>query len=208
MHNECLDSINNYIIDLSIVRVPLRLSDIFNNRNDNILEIGFGDGEFLTNFAMKNQQHNFLGLEVKRYRFLKAAKMAMGLNLKNIKFIHIDAVVALKQIFESCSFTNIYINFPDPWPKLKHRKHRIFNTDLLRNLNKILKSNGNIYVSSDHEVYILNIMDVFKNIKKFRINALLKKSPDSAGISKYKTRFEQEFIDQGRDIYYLNYVKV
>jgi len=207
MHTEAHRNLNNYILDLSVTRIPLNLSEIFNNQNDNTLEIGFGDGEFLTNMALKKRSNNFVGLEIKRYRFLKAVRIILGLNLRNIKFIHIDAVVALSQIFKNNSFTNIYINFPDPWPKLKHHKHRIFNTDLLLNLNYILEPKGNIYISSDHEEYILNIINVFKNINKFRLNALLKWTPDTAGISKFKTRFEHEFITRGKDIYYLNYMK-
>lgn len=207
MQTEVKNKTSDYSIDISKVNIPLNLGEIFPNENALTLEIGFGEGEFLTEMAYRNPSHNFLGLEIKRYRFLKAVRNARKFKLVNIKFIHIDACLALKQIFSHHSFENIYINFPDPWPKSRHHKHRIFNGELLHYIYNILASKGNIYISSDHEDYILKIMETIKKTGEFRLNSVLRRTHDSVFSKGVITRFEKEFIDQGKNIYYLNYTK-
>lgn len=200
--------LSNYFIDISTINLPLKLYDLFNNPNNNVLEIGFGEGEYLIDLATRKKQTNFIGLEIKRKRFLKAVRKARELKLDNIKFLHFDAAVAMNQLFGERSFINILINFPDPWPKLKHHKHRIFNQEFLLRIHKVLHSFGHIYISSDHKEYIINIMDEFNRTGKFKIVSLLKKTPDTAIFSNNKSRFEKEFIYMGKDIYYLNYMKI
>ena len=207
MQTEVNKITTDYLIDISKVNVPLNLGEIFSNDKKVSLEIGFGEGEFLTDMAHKHPSQNFLGLEIKRYRFLKAIRNAMNFNLDNIKFIHIDAGLALRQIFRYRSFDNIYINFPDPWPKSRHNKHRIFNQELLHYIYNVLSPNGNIYIASDHEDYIVNIMETIKNTAGLRLSSVLKRTPDSALTKGMLTRFEKEFIDEGKNIYYLNYIK-
>ena len=117
-----------------------------------------------------------------------------------------DASLAVKQLFEYSSFTNIHITFPDPWPNSPHHTPRLFHVDLLFNLNKILIAKGQLYIASDHDEYITSIKQIFNQIKEFKLSALLKKAVGSTNFSRSRTRFEQEFIDQGKDIFYLNYI--
>lgn len=101
-------------LDISIYNLPINAHDIFGNNNKTALEIGFGKGEFIIELAKTNKDWNFLGIEIKYYRFKNAVHFANKENLGNLKLIHIDAEIAFNQVFENDIFDIVYINFPDP----------------------------------------------------------------------------------------------
>jgi tRNA (guanine-N7-)-methyltransferase len=198
---------SDYYIDLSINHPPLNLETIFKNSNEVSLEIGFGEGDFLTELAKYNPNMNFVGLEIKKNRFTKALRQAYKLKLKNIKFIHMDASINLLQIFKENSFNKIYINFPDPWPKERHKKHRIINREFLNQIYGITKRNCYIEIASDHKEYIDLITGEFSNTGSYILKSKLVYFSSRSTLLKTTTKFEREFIDQRREIYYLSYIK-
>ncbi len=150
---------------------------------------------------------NFVGLEIKKNRFKKALSHASRLGLMNIKFIHFDASVDLKQIFKGKCFYKIYINFPDPWPKLRHQKHRIITEELLDQLYKITTDHCYIEIASDHRDYISIIMDEFRKSGLYSLNSYLKYFGSNTAPQKTTTKFESQFLKERREIYYLSYIK-
>ena len=57
------------------------------------------------------------------------------------------------QDFHNVKFSQIWILHPDPWPKAKHEKRRLLNTDFLNLLSKYLEQNGQIIIGTDHWEY-------------------------------------------------------
>jgi len=198
---------SDHYIDLSIHHPPLDLETIFNNSNELSLEIGFGEGDFLIELAKYSSNINFVGLEIKKSRFIKAIRQAHKLKLENIKFIHMDASINLMQIFKKNSLNKVYINFPDPWPKERHKKHRIINKEFLYQVFEITKENCYIEIASDHKKYIDLIIDEFKNTGSYILKSKLAYSPGHTTPLKTITKFERQFINQRREIYYLSYIK-
>jgi len=86
-------------VDISLFSLPIGKKDIFCDEKPLILEIGFGEGEFLINAAQCDASRNYLGIEIKRGRFRKAVRAAEELSLENLKFLHVEAEIALRQIF-------------------------------------------------------------------------------------------------------------
>lgn len=192
----------NPILDISEHYVPLDLSKLFGNNRDFALEVGFGDGDFLIETAMKNPEKNFLGIEVKIKRFNKAVKKALAQKVENIKFLHMDANIAVEELFHPDSFSVVYINFPDPWPKDRHEKHRIVNREFLEKLSGIMKNDAQLDIASDHKDYVFNALETFKEIKFFTSEyaepGFVQNIP-----GRPQTRYEREFRKEGREIYYL-----
>jgi len=198
---------SDYYIDLSINHPPLNLETIFKNSNEISLEIGFGEGDFLIELAKYHSNLNFVGLEIKKNRFKKAIRQAYKLKLQNIKFMHMDASIDLLQIFNKYSFNKTYINFPDPWPKERHKKHRIINKEFLNQLIEVSKNNSYIEIASDHKEYIDSITGLFNETDAYILKSKLVLFSGSSSILKTTTKFEKEFINQRREIYYLSYIK-
>ena len=78
----------NPALDISLLILPLDLKSVFGNGNDCLLEIGFGDGDFLIENALGSPEKNYIGIEIKKRRFNKAVKRARRQRLTNVKFIH------------------------------------------------------------------------------------------------------------------------
>jgi len=197
-------TLSKSLLDISDYYIPIDLSEVFRNKKDIVLEIGFGDGDFLIEMAQRHPEKNFLGIEIKTKRFKLAVKKAEEEKNGNIKFLHMNADIAVEEIFPEDVFSRVYINFPDPWPKDRHRKHRIINFELLQKLSKTMKRNGILEIASDHKDYITHSLDVFNGITFFK-----SEYPPPGFIHNIPNRpyttYEKEFRKEGREIFYLSF---
>lgn len=189
-------------LDISEYYIPLNLEEVFGNGNEIVLEIGFGDGDFLIEMAHRHPEKNFLGMEIKTKRFKIAIKAAKYEKNENLKFLHMNADIAAEELFRENVFSLVYINFPDPWPKDRHRKHRIVNPEFLEALSKIMKKDGKLEIASDDKDYISHCFDVFKNISFFKSQypapGYLHNLPNRP-----HTKYERVFRKEGKEIFYL-----
>lgn len=196
------------ILDITEYYLPLDdLSEVFRNEKRTALEIGFGEGDFLIEMAKKETEWNFVGIEIKRKRFKKAVKRVERENLQNVKFLLMDAKIAVEEIFSPNTFSKVYINFPDPWPKDRQKKHRIINPKFLVRLSDIMKPLAALEIASDHEDYISHILEVFENMEIFKSEF---RSPAYVNRLPYRpiTKYEMEFREEGREIYYLRFMNL
>lgn len=192
----------DFILDVSEYKLPINNFEIFENNNQLAFEIGFGEGEFLAELAKKNINWNYIGIEIKYSRFRKAARKIKKENLNNVRLLHIDAKIAVEQIFSQEIFDKVYINFPDPWPKDRHKKHRIINNEFLNDLLTIMKKNSILEFSSDHNDYIEHTLAHFEFNKNF-INLYKPQGFVNSIKNRPITRFEKEFMQEGKTIYFL-----
>ncbi len=193
------------MLDISDTYIPLDLTQVFGNDNDFVLEIGFGDGDFLIEMAALHPDKNYLGIEIKTKRFKIAVKKSKNYTRDNLKFLHMNANIAVEEIFLKDTFSLVYINFPDPWPKDRHHKHRIINTEFLGKLSNIMNKGAVLEIASDHKDYIEHAFDVFAETPFF-----LAGYPDPGYLhnvpNRPYTKYEREFREEGREIYYLMYM--
>lgn len=193
-------------LDISEQYLPIVASELFGDNKEVALEIGFGDGDFLIDMSKIKQNWNFIGIEIKRKRYLKALRKLKTCDVDNIKLLNIDASLAIDEVFELESFSTVYINFPDPWPKDRHRKHRIINNQFLTRLSKIMKDRALLEIASDHKEYIDQILCVSKENPNFKNLVAPDHYRHSVGDRPY-TKYECEYIKEGRVIYYLSLLK-
>ena len=123
------------------------------------LEIGCGNGLFLSTIASLYPQESFVGLEVKHKCLTAAQKKCQRLvtegkiSDENVVLLNADVFTALDKFFEPHSLERIYINFPDPWFKKRHLKKRIVNPEMAIKYAELLKPNGILYFVTDNEDY-------------------------------------------------------
>jgi len=196
-------SITEIPLDISTYLLPVSGTELFNNSNYTALEIGFGEGEFIVELSKKYSEWNFVGIEVKYYRYLKALNLARKEDVQNLKLIHIEAAIALEQVFCVESFERVYINFPDPWPKEKHAKHRLINDNFLKDLHRIMRKGAVIEFVTDSGEYADNTSYCFDDFHGFKINDEVPEINSDRPV----TRFQKEFNKQSKKIYFLSYIK-
>ena len=197
----------NPSLDVSVFKLPLSTEQIFGNSNSSAIEIGFGEGEFLVEIAKDNPGWNYLGIEIKYFRYKKAIALARKENVRNIKFLHFDADLAVEQVLAENSFDMVYINFPDPWPKDRHQKHRIINDRFLENLHRLMKDGSSLEFTSDHLDYVTHTIEHFGRHPKFS-NIYGDKGYATEVSGRPRTKFEKEFLEENREIYYLSFKRL
>lgn len=199
--------LNDPAVDISLFHLPIGKKDIFRNEKPLALEIGFGEGEFLINAARRDESRNYLGLEIKRGRFRKAARAAGVLSLENLKLLHIEAEIALRQVFRERMFDLVLVNFPDPWPKKKHSKHRMFNREFISCLAKVLTGSGRTVIKTDQLSYIRQIVSEFERSGLFR-PAYPPPGFIEARTGEAETKFEKHFRETSQKIFSADFLNL
>ena len=159
-----------------------------------ILEIGFGNGENLINLAKENSQNLYIGSEVYMAGIGQVLGAINANELTNIRLITGDIRLLIDKINESV-FDEVLIICPDPWPKLKHHKRRMINSEFLDSIYKVLNPDGHLFMSTDWENYAESINESINQNSDFKI---LNSSPyENIAL----TKFQQRAIEEGRKIY-------
>jgi tRNA (guanine-N7-)-methyltransferase len=144
---------------------------LFGSHQPLILEIGFGNGGALLTLAERHPDRNYLGVEVHRpgigHLLLEIRRRA----LTNVRVLRADAVELLESGLSSASLEGVYLFFPDPWPKKKHHKRRIFNARFMRLLARALRRGGALQVATDWEPYAQEMLRLLTTDPRFENSA-------------------------------------
>lgn len=96
-----------------------------------ICEMGCGHGHFLTAYAAAFPDQTCVGVDLVSERIERARRKRDRAGLANLHFIRADARLFLETIPTGAVISALFILFPDPWPKLRHHKHRIIQPAFL-----------------------------------------------------------------------------
>ena len=94
-------------------------------------ELGCGHGHFLTAYAQKHPEKLCVGIDIVGERVERATRKRDRARLENLFFLRAEARLFLDVLPWVVSFSELFILFPDPWPKLRHHKHRILQPEFL-----------------------------------------------------------------------------
>ncbi len=137
------------------LHLPLK----FDDNKKRIVEIGFGNGEIMTRMAKSRSDDVFIGIENSEISCVKAAKMVLDFDLKNVMIFQGDAKFLIQEVFEPSSIDLILSFYPIPWPKNSHEKRRLFSEEFLRNALRTLKKDGKFLIVTDDENHVEWITD-------------------------------------------------
>jgi tRNA (guanine-N7-)-methyltransferase len=148
----------------------LDLPALFGEGRPVYLEIGFGNGETLSELAARHPERAFLGIEVHRpgvgHLLLELEKRG----LTNVRVLRHDAVEVLEHGLPPGSLSGVYLFFPDPWPKTRHHKRRLLNPGTARLIARALSPGGLLHVATDWEDYAEQMLAVLSDCPEL-INA-------------------------------------
>src|SRR5262245_42158862 len=115
------------VYELPSIVERLDLAKLFPNRQALEVELGCGDASFLAEYARRHPEKNFIGVERLLGRIRKLDKKGRRLGLSNLRGVRIENSYFLEWLLPRHSAEAVHVYFPDPWPKLKHRRHRLIN---------------------------------------------------------------------------------
>jgi len=188
-------------VELDALGDPLDWEGLFDTDHPVEVEIGTGKGRFLVLAGLAHPELNYLGLDYSR-KFLALARRRVGRRgLTNVRLVHTEARRLLPLITDG-SVRTYHVYFPDPWPKKRHHKRRLFQPSFLAQAHRTLTPGGRILLVTDHADYFRAIRETLEASPLFREEgsqfppeALL----DEDGL----TNFEMKYRLEGRPIHRL-----
>jgi tRNA (guanine-N7-)-methyltransferase len=181
-------------------------TNLFSNEQPISIEFCSGNGLWIAEKAKRHQDQNWVGVERKFERVRKIWSKIKNLELPNLLAICGEGYFITKHFFLSESISNVYINFPDPWPKTRHAKHRIVQTPFLFEILRILKPGGVITLVTDDELYSKQMIDLNLQVTGFK--SLYAAPYYTLELPNYgNSYFEDLWREKGKKIFYHQFQK-
>ena len=131
-----------------------QMAEIFARTTTFVMEVGCGHGHFLTAYAQAHPEQLCIGIDLVGERVERALRKRDRAKLENLFFIRAEARLFLETLPTSATFSQLFILFPDPWPKLRHQKHRIIQPEFLSAAAQRTIENGRLYFRTDSSMYL------------------------------------------------------
>jgi tRNA (guanine-N7-)-methyltransferase len=147
-------------------------------------EVGSGHGHFLTAYAAAHPEKTCIGIDLVGERIERAVRKRDRARLSNLHFLRAEARLFLQTLPPGVLISEVFVLFPDPWPKLRHHKHRVLQPEFLAALAAHAALDCRLYFRTDHRPYFEATAAVF------RVSALWK-LVDSPWPFEFETVFQQ-----------------
>ena len=169
------------------------------------LDIGFGAGETTAYLSRAKPNMSIIGAEVYLSGIGSLLSKIQNENLQNIKILNSDVVTFLENN-DAYFFDLVLMFYPDPWPKRKHHKRRLFKDDFLQLLNKKVKKEGIFYFKTDWQHYFDEVMKIELDSKTWQV--IKKKELEDYLIKLPQTSFELKAMESKREVFELILEKI
>ena len=152
---------DSLLIQLTTILEPLKLAELFPLPQPLEVELGCGDASFLAEYARRNPQKNFIGVERLLGRIQKLDKKGRRLGLANTRGVRIESAYLLEYLLPPHCAAALHIYFPDPWPKKKHRRHRLIGESFPALARRALAPGGTVFLRTDDTDYFQQMNEIF-----------------------------------------------
>ncbi len=172
-----------------------------------VMEIGFGNGDFLVHLAEIHPDWTLVGVEI----YLPGVAKAVGRLedagvIERCRITQLPAQFVLDHQVDEAQLDGVYINHPDPWPKARHFKRRLIQKGFALLLASRVKKGGFIRLASDKPdlaEWMRDILDATPGLRNVAgIGGFVSRDEDRP-----ETKFEQRGHKEGRSSQFLHYVK-
>jgi len=167
------------------------------------LEIGCGTGEFAIQLA-ELTKNPVIAIEKTRKRFLKFKKRYDKLkSLTNLWPVHTNAVWWLVHYGRKNSFEQIFLLYPNPYPKIKQAHLRWINRSFMPFLLNLLREEGKLHLRTNKNYYYQEFKE---KIKEFPFMHL-EEDRMIQDTSQAQSLFEKKYLERGENCHVLKYRK-
>ncbi len=185
------DNQHSLLVQLRSIIEPLNLAELFPRARPLEVELGCGDASFLVEYARRHPEKNFIGVERLLGRIRKLDKKGRRAGLTNLRGVRIESSYFLAYLLPPHSASALHVYFPDPWPKWKHRRHRLINEQFPALARAALAPGGMVFLRTDDADYFRQMTEVFGAAKEFE------PVETPAELAALLTDFERDFLSKG-----------
>lgn len=182
-------------LDLPGLPVPLPLAKLLPGEGEWELEIGFGKGRYLLRIAAEAPQKRFLGVEMAAAYHRLASNRMRRKGLLNLALIRGEALFVLAALLPSAFASAVHVYFPDPWPKARHQKRRLFDPESVDLVLGLLRPGGRLFFATDFLDYGRSVEGLLESHPATRVQQVEGPWPDGA-----RTNYEAKYLQEGRPI--------
>lgn len=164
------------------------------------VEIGFGDGRYTVRRAQAAPAERFVGLEISSGSLQRALRRVRGGGVSNVRLAKTGARFALRHLFPARSLLSIVVNFPDPWPKERHVRHRLLQRGFFDLAASRLVVGGSVRLATDHPDYLAFALDEAGASGWFEA----RRGPPPAAV--LETKYALKWRAEGKPLHYVEFV--
>lgn len=177
---------------------------VFQNNNPVTVELACGKGDYTVALAAEHPERNFIGVDIKGPRLHTGAKYALEHHLKNVAFARFK-IENILRFFGEGELQEIWITFPDPFPKDRHEKHRLTHASFLVKYQLLLAKGGVLNFKTDDLDLFRYSVDSISNFggKLLYCREDIYAQPLDFPELAIKTFYEKQHLAKGRTINFL-----
>jgi len=180
---------------LDQLSAPLRLADLAPGSREWEAEIGFGKGRYLLRRCVEHPERSFVGIEqVAEYHRLFVSRVRRR-GLRNWVALRGEALYLLSSVLPRAFAAAVHVYFPDPWPKARHHKRRLFDPETVDLVIGLLAPAGRLYFATDFLDYgelVLELLAGYPGLAVARREGPWDEGP--------RTNYEAKYMAMGRPI--------
>lgn len=198
-----------HLIDYTGAQLDLKgkwNEQVFKNAQPLVLELACGKGDYTIALAQRYPQKNFIGVDSKGARIFTGAKSAIEQKLSNVAFLRLR-IENILNFFSEGEVSEIWITFPDPFPRKGDAKRRLTAPGFLERYRKICKPGAVVHFKTDDLPLFHftrdSIAEAGLEMLYYRENIYA--TPLDFEELAIKTHYERSHLANGRTINYLQF---
>lgn len=172
-----------------------------------VVELACGRGEFTVGLARQYPNANFIGVDIKGSRIWKGSTIAIQEGLENVAFLRTQ-IQELEKYFDSREISELWITFPDPFPRDGDEKRRLTSGKFLDMYKPLLVKGGIVHFKTDNTGlfdYTLELLKYREDVEILLFTHDFYASPYRDEHHGIQTRYEKMFSEKGEKIKYLKF---
>jgi len=159
------------------------------------VEIGFGKGRYLLRRALAEPGARFLGIELAEQYFGVLVARARRRGAKNLLAIRGEAQTVLSAVLPRGFARAVHVYFPDPWPKVRHERRRLFDVASVDLVLGLLAPGGTLWFATDYLAYGEAVEALLRGHPAATVRRHAGPWPEGA-----RTNYEAKYEVEGRPI--------
>ena len=170
-----------------------------------VIEYCSGNGQWIAEKAKQHPDLNWIAVEVRYDRASKIYAKRQNLKLSNLFVVLGEGLCFTRHYVPDSVISEIYVNFPDPWPKKRHAKHRLVSDTFVTEMKRIIKADGKATLATDDEDTSSRIITSFSQERSWQ--SMFEKPHFVRSWPGYgNSFFENLFTGKGKKIFYMQFI--
>jgi len=180
---------------LAATAAPLPLDELVPGEGPWEVEIGFGKGRYLLRRCQEEPGRRFLGIELAAEYWGTFVERARRRGLANWIALRGDALALLSAMVPHGFAAAVHVYFPDPWPKSRHHKRRLFDPETVDLVLALLRPGGRLLFATDFLEYGALVQEILESYPGLSVTRRDRPWDDGA-----RTNYEAKYLVEGRPI--------